>query len=294
MKFVIALVSVFCLFTRTSTADEYTFKPDSDSHAVFSITPVDKRLPDVLGRVFAKQITVFGINVLATKDTPDEKMQHAANVMAQYLDNDGDGEPDNPRVIQAMKKNKATLVMFATERDARGIIEEIEKNGSDLLNSMALQDLYGEETHPGGASRGVFDGAYEEVLHLITSAGYASAYPKVFGENPGTKLSDAMDKARGGRFMEIPEEYPERAWYSYYDDTCGYRCQASEYIYWGLTSLLGAQDYPGRADEIADEWRLNTPKKFKKGDQMLYTLLTDKQYNLPTRLPDGKYRPQQK
>ena len=78
----------------------------------------------------------------------------------------------------------------------------------------------------------VFDAAYEEVLHLITHAGYAFAYPEVFGERPGTKLGDAMDKARGGRFLAIPNKYPKKAWYTYYDDTRDYGCQATEYNYW--------------------------------------------------------------
>ena len=293
---IISLVAFVFLSLLGCDKHEPTSTPKSKSElqSTLDITPVDSELPDLLGAAFSKQISVFGINVLATQDTPDSKLQHAANVLAQYLDNDEDGEPDNRLVVTAMQKNKATLVMFATERDASRVIEDMEdagEEGSDILESMILQDLYGEETHPNGAARGIFDASYEEVLHLVTHAGYASAYPEVFGERPGTKLGDAMDKARGGRFLEIPASYPEQAWYSYYDETCDYGCQATEYIYWGLTSLLGAQNFSGRGDEIADEWRLNTPEKFKTGDLLLYNLLTDKQYRFATRLPDGNYRP---
>ena len=48
-------------------------------------------------------------------------------------------------------------------------------------------------THPRSASCSVFDAAYEEILHLITSAGYANAYPEIFGEKPGTAITIAMD-----------------------------------------------------------------------------------------------------
>ena len=154
-----------------------------------------------------------------------------------------------------------------------------------------MQDLYGEETHPAGASQGVFDAAYEEVLHLITHAGYAHAYPGIFGERPGTKLSIAMDRARGRRFLKVPARYPAKAWYTYDDETCDYGCQTTEYIYWGLTSLLGAQDFPGRMEEIKHEWRLNTPESFENGDPALYQLLTDRRYGFPTILPDGNYTP---
>lgn len=295
MRKLFPFVAIFSAIAQTGVPQELASVKEFNSHRpVLFVARMDDSMPDILKRFFSKQINVFGVSVLATENTPGKKMLHAANVMAQYLDNDADGKPDNSRVIQAMKNNKATLVMFATERDAKRVVESIESENSDQLESMILQDLYGEETHPGGAAKGVFDGAYEEVLHLITHAGYASAYPEIFGERPGTELGDAMDKARGGRFLAIPQVYPKNAWYTYYDDTCDYGCQATEYIYWGLTSLLGAQDFAGRPANIAEEWRLSTPQKFKEGDPALYRLLKDEQYRFPTRLPDGKYRPKGK
>ncbi|MFK7820190.1 MAG: hypothetical protein AB8G99_15825 [Planctomycetaceae bacterium] len=237
-------------------------------------------MPKILRDTFSKQVDIFGVQVLATKDTPDDKLRHAANVMAQYLDNDEDGEPDNALVIEAMRKTQATLVMFATAREAERILGGFEDREDHVegLDSMILQDLYGSETHPNGASLGQFDATYEEVLHLVTHAGFAVAYPKVFGEEPGTDLAKAMDNARGGQFLEIPDEYPEHAWYTYDDETCDYGCQATEYIYWGLTSLLGAQNFEGRAEQIVHEWRLNTPEKCKATDALLYQLLSDPKY----------------
>jgi hypothetical protein len=129
------------------------------------------------------------------------------------------------------------------------------------------------------------------VLHLITDAGYGKVYPGVFGREPGTAIAKAMDVARGGHFDSVPKKYPAGAWYTYYDRTCRYRCQMSEYFYWGLTSILGAQDYAGRLDEIDNEWRLNTAAKVKAQDPTLYKLLTDPKYKLPTTLPDGHYQP---
>ena len=247
---------------------------------------VDEPAASGFDALFPKHIDVFGVSVRGTAGTPDDKMLHAANVMAEYLDNDADGVPDNALVVQAMQANNATLIMTIDFAELEEVISDL---GADDMPEGVLQDQNAAETRPGGAADGVFDASFEEVLHLITHAGYAYAYPDAFGETPGTSLANAMDKARGGRFMQIPDPYPEGAWYSYDDQTCDYGCMAAEYIYWGLTSLLGAQEFPGRLEQIDNEWRLNTPELFEEHDPDLFALLTDPEYALPTRLPTGNY-----
>ena len=76
----------------------------------------------------------------------------------------------------------------------------------------------------------------------MTQTGYAYQYPEVFGEKVGSSLANAMDIARGGQFIEIPAQYPELAWYTYDDPSCDYGCMNTEYMYWGMTSILGAQE----------------------------------------------------
>jgi hypothetical protein len=254
------------------------------------IRPTGKE-PEGFARVFSRKVEVFDIPVFATHDTPDNKLLHAANVLAQYLDNDADGIPDNKLVLKALKEQRGAIVMFASERAAMRI--DIHRHVSEQdWDRMTLVALFGEETRPGGSSEGLFDATYEEVLHLITSAGYARAYPRVFGEKSGTQIAKAMDKARGGHFKKVPRAYPKKAWYTYYDRTCDYRCQITEYIYWGITSVLGAQDFTNRLHEISEEWRLNTAAKVKQGDPDLYALLSNPKYSFPTKLPDGNYKPQ--
>tara|TARA_B110000046_G_scaffold182873_1_gene217778 strand:+ start:872 stop:1066 length:195 start_codon:yes stop_codon:yes gene_type:complete len=64
-------------------------------------------------------------------------------------------------------------------------------------------------------------------------------------------LTDAMDIARGSHFTKVPREYPEIAGYTYDDRTSKYKYMVSKYIYWGLTSMLGAQE--NRLHEISQE-----------------------------------------
>jgi len=188
--------------------------------------------------------------------------------------------------MKLIKKN-ATLFMFKNQREAMRF------NFNSLPPEIQVaQDLYGYETNPDFNQNELnlfFDASLEEILHLITHGGYANVYPKIFGENSGTHIAEAMDIARGGYFEKVPDEYPEDAWFTYYDKTCDYSCQITEYTYWALTSILGAQDYPGRLDEIQHEWKLNTHEKVSIVDYTVYAILTNPQYKLPTVLPDGNY-----
>lgn len=232
-----------------------------------------------LATAFPVHTKVFGVEIRATQSTDARKVLHAANVMAQYLDNDQDGLADNPLVVEKMVENKAALIMAPTEQG-------LETAAANLEQSDSWQALYGDETHV-EPEQGQFDASLEEVLHLITHVGYHNAYPEVFGEQVGSSVADAMDTARGGQFEQIPANYPESAWYTYNDETCDYACMVTEYIYWGLTSILGAQEQ--RLEEIGNEWKLNTLDKVKNQDAALYNILTNSEYGLATQLPDGDY-----
>ena len=233
--------------------------------------------------------------IVATDRTDDAKVRHAAHVLAQYLDNDEDGTVDDERVHRELVDGGAFLVMFDSERAARRA--RLDHRRVEDAGFHIGQDLYGEETLPNGPPhvnrRGRFDGALEEVLHLVSN-GWRDAYPDAFGYEPGSRLTDAMDLARGGRFRRVPREYPDDAWYHYDDTTCDYECMAAEYLYWALTSHLGGQQYPGRAREIAIEWQCPTPALLQERDPAVHELLTDERYPLPATLPDGSYTPNRK
>ena len=233
-------------------------------------------------KYYCKTTEVFGIKIYATNKVDNEKMLHAASILAEYLDNDEDGQVDNQKVVDKLVEKNVWLLLVKNESDQ----DDAER--INLKNSN-YQDLRDEEiTLVNGSPR--FDASLEEVLHLITQHGYAEAYPEVFGEKKGSKIADAMDIARGGYFKKVPNYYPADAWYTYNDVSCDYSCQITEYIYWALTSILGGQDFPGRFDEIKDEWKLNTNDKVKNKDMNVYNLLTNSKYKFPTKLPNGKYR----
>ena len=229
---------------------------------------------------FTKKVVVLGIPIYATNTTGDGKLMHAAGVLAQYIDNDEDGEPDNPKILTAILEAKGAIVMTKMGGETRGMPRGARPRG---------QGLYDDETRPNAKADGVFDTALEEILHMVSDYGWGGAYPSIFGRVPGTEIANAMDLARGGQFHEIPDPYPAGAWYSYDDETSDYDCMASEYIYWAFTSFLGAQDLPGRLEQIGHEWKLNTRQLLKERDPAVFAILSRPEYKLPSVTPDGKY-----
>ncbi|QMU65774.1 MAG: hypothetical protein GKR88_16840 [Flavobacteriaceae bacterium] len=231
---------------------------------------------------FNRKVMVFDIPIYAVSAVEDTKLLHAANIMAQYLDNNEDGTVDNTTVHNTMKANKAFLFMWKTSADM---------NNFNPPSGFSGQDLGADETVPvwhTNGHTGTFDASLEEVWHIITTAGHERAYPTVFSSQTGSEISAAMDIARGGRFENPPASYPAGAWYTYTDTTCNYSCQVSEYLYWIMTSMLGAQE--NRLSDISHEWKLNTRVLVQSQDPAAYTIFTNPTYILPTVLPDGTYR----
>ena len=87
-------------------------------------------------------------------------------------------------------------------------------------------------------------------------------------------------------FRKTSNKYPKTAYYTYEDKHCDYECQITEYLYWGVTSMLGAK-IAWTLQRNKEEWRLNTPEKINGRAPELYELLSDPNNGLPTTLPDG-------
>lgn len=286
---VLLAILPFLLFTSCRKAPRKPKKCDfsNETNDFFTIQGNDDS-PARAFNVFCKKVDVFGVMVYGISDLLDEDLLHAANILAQYLDNDEDGVVDNQLVLDNMIANNACLVMF--DKQNSSLKRRFYRSIGDDFDEAIGQELFGDETHPDWSYNSPFDATLEEVLHLVTQNGYSKSYPAVFGEAQGSSIANAMDLARGGTFTSIPSSYPSGAWYTYDDKTCEYNCQVTEYFYWALTSLLGAQGYPGRYDEIGNEWRANTPELVETMDPVVFALLTDSTYKLPTVLPDGSYR----
>jgi len=242
----------------------------------FTIGPVPSDAPAGLN-VFTKHVDVLGLHVFAKSNVSNSRVLHCANILAQWIDNDEDGEPDNPAVHQNLVDNYASMLMWWNENQAEGDYDNIPDSTWD---NYYLQDLFGFEVNLNYPDNQEFDPSLEETLHLVSFGGYAPVYPSVWGEEHGTQMTNTMDDVIAG------------GWYHYDDPTCDYQCKATEYFYWSLTSILGAQDYSWRIPEIANEWELPTLQLMQQHNSKMVNMLQDPQWGIATVLPDGSYDPQ--
>ena len=249
---------------------------------------------------------VFGVTLLATQSFSDHNVIHVETITAEFLDNNEDGVPDDMLTNTSVANRYGAMLLAGSESDeemARTRAGNVESSGRiGHIQNMARQ--YEHETSSGGTLCGsacgtTTDVSLEEILHLIQKGGYVFAHPDVSPGNPrhrdrtvSSLLTEAMDIAREGCQPRSATVYPDSAWYHFVCPECGYYDQGVDYCYWGLTTLLGAQGdlHPARCPMLQDEWEACDKAKLQAMDVKLYALLTNPACNLPTRLPDGRYR----
>lgn len=250
----------------------------------FTLAPNPNPNDPALGG-FGKYVDVLGtISIYAEGSISDAKVLHAAAIMAELLDNDEDGIIDDQALKNALIANNTVMPLLAFEGSA--VENAFYNNYQDCGGAV----LYQNEIDPNNPTLWGNDASLEEILHTINSCGHLDIYSSTFDLQPNSSLmSDAMDIARGGQFITIPNPYPASAWYTYDDQTCDYECMAMEYMYWCIASNMGALS--NVCNGISDEWDLCTPALFQSTDVSMYNIITDVQYKLPQLLPDGNYCP---
>ena len=237
---------------------------------------------------FTKYVDVLGcFFILAESTIPDAKVLHAAAVAAELLDNNEDGIVDDPLIKSQLQNQQAFMPIFSSEgSNAENLLfDNYNGNGASAV-------LYKNEMNPSQTGHWGDDATVEEIIHTINYVGHTNIYPNAFSLQANSSLmSDAMDVARGGQFMTIPNPYPASAWYHYDDWTCDYECMMIEYMYWAIVSYMGILDDAQTALGIANEWEPYNATLLQSMDILMYTLITDPQYKLPLNAPDGNYCP---
>jgi hypothetical protein len=234
--------------------------------------------PDISQPAFAsftKYVNVYGIKLYGEPGITDVKILHGAAILAELLDNNEDGIVDDQLLLTTLLSRDALMPFIMSFSSPALTAFNNNYTGTGLVDI-----LVDNEIHPEGSSQaGGFDATLEEMMHLIHSAGHAYTYPTIFDNtNANSQLRQAMAIASTG------------GWYIYGSGN-PIGINAQEYIYWGLSTKMGAQNYTGRCIEIANEWTLCTAVQFQIGDTVLYNLLNNSLYKMPVNMPDGNYCP---
>merc|ERR1712196_12402 len=103
--------------------------------------PVKYDVPAELASFFSRYVQVFGVHLFASNTSEDWFLQHVARGMAKYLDQDEDGFPDHPEVVQQMVNHKAAMVLTKTEKEYNdGIGSIADKIDTTLKNGVIKND----------------------------------------------------------------------------------------------------------------------------------------------------------
>ena len=239
--------------------------------------------------IFSKYVNVLGcIHIYAESNISDEKVLHVASVAAELLDNNEDGTVDDLLIEASLTELNTIMPVFQSE-NGNSIDTFFDNLGDDGCTGAVL---FRNEIDPSQPGHWGDDATVEEVLHTINSCGHVEVYPSLYALEPNSSyLTAAMDIARGGQFITMPNSYPDEAWYHYDDWTCEYDCMAMEYLYWCIVTYMGILSDAQTCAGISNEWEPCTPELFESTDTLMFNLVNDTENMLPQLAPDGNYCP---
>ena len=144
---------------------------------------------------FTKCVLAFGVLTTGTADYPDNYLLTAANVIAGILDQDNDGEVDDPVLgsLLSVHQSDAPPLMQGAPTQTQ------ESRGDYLGDQVNFAYAFSLQTwHASGYSLDQFDPRpiiVEEVFHMVTEFGYSVAFPQSFGFDDFTSSVAARECA---------------------------------------------------------------------------------------------------
>jgi len=219
--------------------------------------------------IYDKSAVVFNaVTICGTSGVSTAKLDHAAAVAAQWLDNDQDGTVDEPRLLEQLQASDPVVLM--TENGISlwpGIRTLIARRGL-----TGTQDLGAQETDPADGGR---DAGPEEIHHLLMNAGWQRLWPDVFSE----READQSVLYRAWQSAEADQLY------AYDDPTCDSSCKVTEFVYLATAAYLGSS-----ADLQTDELRIPDAAGLRELAPTVVEIFESGDYVYPTKLwPNGDY-----
>ena len=142
-------------------------------------------------------VEVFGIPIIAgSKFENSSKLNHVASIMAELLDQDGDGCADDPNVLRNLLmtvkdhgyqfRKAFVLPNKKPAKDAAKMaMKKIAMTNSKKIGFQFAVDVDFPQILPKCSglheTKDCMDNSIEEMYHFITQYGYSIAYSKIFG-----------------------------------------------------------------------------------------------------------------
>lgn len=245
-----------------------------DSNATFSF---GRSLFSTAYRLFDKDGRLLG-SIAIGNGNSQSKALHAAHVFHEYLDNDEDGTCDNQLVCDALVAS-AGAVIIVTEQQ----LESMGEPGNSPLQPLFPNEINTTSAALLGGSAETFDFTLEEVLHFLTDNGWSKAYASQFGINGSSQWGQLVSSSISAGFYD-----PTASGDTKVGD---FSTTVPESLYWTITSLFGAQDFPWRLSAITAEWKSYNSTLLGQNVPGMKALIEDPQYKFPRNRPNGSYAP---
>lgn len=221
------------------------------------------------GGIFTQKAVIFdALTICATEEVSQDKLRHAANVAARWVDNSDDGAADDARMLDALRLRPAFVYMTQKGLNTVGMRRVF--SAQDKMGAVG-QDLGAFETNPEDGR----DASQEEIHHILMNAGWAVAYPNLFSDDP------ALDSVLYRQWLAAEAG----GHYAYDDPTCDAACKVTEFVYLATAAYLGSE-----ADLAHDEMRLKTRAALAHSLPAMIRLFESEAHSYPRFVwPDGSY-----
>lgn len=238
---------------------------------------------------FTKYVRVFGIPLLGTNEVDDSKLSHAAKLLAEYIDNDKDGIPDN--VASLTKLLNYTVILgflggssesefFWNERYLKVASAPFREqfvcniHFFEQWNSEVVPSFYKHLNDTDKCrQRSMIDFDWTLWYFPFTLTYYG--YFDIMSNKTKAAIELAMKKASSSEIFQ--PKYP--------DDE---EMEMAEFFAWSLITTLSALNCSCESKEIQEFWKICTSKDLYDFDKNWYEAL-DKISFLSKILPSGNY-----
>eukprot|EP00922_Rhytidocystis_sp_ex-Travisia-forbesii_P057273 GHVS01084857.1.p1 GENE.GHVS01084857.1~~GHVS01084857.1.p1 ORF type:complete len:407 (+),score=104.51 GHVS01084857.1:252-1472(+) len=280
-------------YCRNARLPAATFAAQGNHNRVYS------RVDDIDDQAFisaglTKFVTVFGVRIVASPSVPDAKLLHTMRVMAKMLDNDEDGRPQNPTLINTLYRRSATLGFVQTDSEMNRVFEwlpkeyacflflvlELESNinvngqpEDDCPHNLMSIGSRGQRSSRGRGDDGGFDRSIGLVGDFLIQSGYPTIYPS--DSELGVLVESAFVRSKRREWFS-----PNSA-RSNSNRRCDVDCQRVSFQSWALSSALGVDACSCRK---VGAWKLCTPQEMRRADPTLFSAILE-----DMEVPTGRY-----